>query len=93
VYDRQPNGRELTLAVRGSLMDRDEWRGPRFGAVLVFYDRETRSCWWEGTGKCLTGPLTGQRLEEFPAEKHVTWADWRRRHPETLVFSWEGREE
>lgn len=88
------DGKEMVFGVRGSLAEDGAWRGvDRLGAMIVFYDQETRSCWWEGNGACMVGDNTGKRLAEIPSEKNVTWAEWRSKHPRTLVFSYEGMQQ
>ena len=94
MYDRVVNGKELVFGIRGSLAERGDWRGvDRMGAMIVFYDTATKSCWWEGNGSCMSGIHDGHRLKEIPAEKNVTWQEWVSKHPDTLVFSYNGQEE
>lgn len=64
-----------TLGVSGML-----WRDS-----LVMYDRATRSLWSQVNGRAVAGPMKGKRLEEFPSQQ-MTWAEWKRRHPDTLVL-------
>lgn len=75
-YRAELTGRRLRFGVSGLLYNSD----------VLFYDRETESLWSQlGTG-AVTGPFKGQRLTPFPLS-HTTWADWRDRHPDTLVLS------
>ena len=64
-----------TLGVSGRL-----WRD-----ALVMYDRESRSLWSQITGEAVAGPAKGAKLEEVPS-RMTTWAEWRGRHPDTLVL-------
>lgn len=49
------------------------------------FDRATKSLWSQLLGKAVAGPLEGRELTEIPSEQ-TTWADWKRRHPDTLVL-------
>lgn len=71
----QVNETPTTLGVSGKL-----WRDS-----LIMYDRATRSLWSQVNGQAVAGPLKGRRLEQVPSEL-TTWADWKRRHPDTLVL-------
>jgi len=82
VYSRDVDGRTLTLGVSGKL-----WNNAQ-----VMYDRETNSLWSHLTGAAIRGPLKGARLTMLAATPRVTWAAWRKRHPETLALSLHGRE-
>jgi hypothetical protein len=53
---------------------------------VLLYDRETESLWSQLMKQAVTGPMRGTRLEQV-AMSHTTWADWRRRYPDTLVLS------
>lgn len=64
-----------TFGVSGKL-----WR-----SALVMYDRQTLSLWSQIDGKVMAGPSTGNVLDELPSQL-TTWADWRVRHPESLVL-------
>ncbi|MDA8110773.1 MAG: DUF3179 domain-containing protein [Betaproteobacteria bacterium] len=75
-YRSSLGGRTLTFGVSGLLYNSD----------VLFYDRETQSLWSQFLDKAISGPLKGARLEEI-ALTHTTWADWRSRHPRTLVLS------
>jgi len=61
-------------------------------ASLVMRDRETDSWWSIMTSDAIGGELVGTDLVELPRGEKVTWKDWRRRHPDTLVLSVEGEE-
>lgn len=61
-------------------------------ASLVMRDRETDSWWSIMTSDAIGGELDGVELVEFPRGEKVTWKDWRRRHPDTLVLSVDGEE-
>jgi hypothetical protein len=56
----------------------------------LMFDRETLSLWNQFTGEPVAGPLveSGIRLAIRPVAI-TSWADWRRRHPETTVLSLE----
>jgi hypothetical protein len=60
----------------------------------LMYDKATHSLWSTLNGTPVVGPLVGQGLElQTRPVVTTTWAEWRRRHPDTLVLSLEtGRE-
>jgi hypothetical protein len=53
---------------------------------LVMYDRESESWWQQFDGEAIVGRYTGTRLRQLPA-RIVSWADFRRRHPNDLVLT------
>jgi hypothetical protein len=55
------------------------------GANEVQKDLETGSSWQQASGYAIDGPLKGTRLKLYPAVR-TTWAEWRRRYPQTLVL-------
>ncbi len=61
-------------------------------ASLVMRDRETDSWWSIITGDAIGGALQGTELKEVPVAEKMTWAEWKKRHPDTLVLSVDGRE-
>lgn len=52
---------------------------------LLFVDRQTSSVWSQLRGSAVAGPLAGTPLVSLPAMQS-TWAFWRTRHPDTLVW-------
>ena len=50
------------------------------------YDRDTGSWWSQATGRSIRGPLEGRALTMIPAAM-MSWGEWRRLHPDTLVLS------
>ena len=68
-------GRRLTFDIFGLLKD-----------VLTMVDRETKSVWTHLEGKALQGPMKGTRLKMVPLPQ-MTWSEWKRSHPGTLVLS------
>lgn len=69
-------GRSLSFGVSGLLYNSD----------MLLYDRQTQSLWSQLMRQAISGPLRGRRLRQVVME-HTTWADWSRRHPDTLVLS------
>jgi len=69
-------GKTLQFGVSGLLYNSD----------VLLYDRETESLWSQLMTKAVTGRLSGKRLTQIPLQ-HTTWADWRAKHPHTLVLS------
>jgi len=70
------DGQALTFGVSGLLYNSD----------VLLYDRQTESLWSQIMTTAITGPMQGQRLTMTPVA-HTSWADWRERHPDTLVLS------
>ena len=60
--------------------------GLLYNSDVLLYDRETQSLWSQLLMKAISGPLKDTALPLIPLE-HTTWADWRKRHPDTLVLS------
>ena len=75
-YAARAGGRTTTFGVSGLLYNSD----------LLLYDRATQSLWAQITAQAITGPLKGEKLASV-ALTHTTWADWKMRHPDTLVLS------
>ncbi len=82
MYGRDYQGRELHFEPSGGLLY----------SALVMQDKETDSYWSIMTGDALAGDLRGEALQELPLGEKVQWGKWRRRHPDTLVLSVDGRE-
>ncbi len=78
MYDPRINGQRYTFGVSGLLYQRN----------LLLYDRQTESLWSQLMGKAVAGPLTGTPLRLLPAV-HTTWEKWRKKHPRTLVLSFD----
>ncbi|HVG53666.1 MAG TPA: DUF3179 domain-containing (seleno)protein [Vicinamibacterales bacterium] len=55
------------------------------GANEVQKDLETGTSWQQATGEAIEGPLKGTRLTLYPVVR-TTWAEWRKRHPHTVVL-------
>lgn len=75
-FSAEVSGRRLNFGVSGLLYNSD----------MLLYDRETQSLWSQLKAQAVTGPLKGTRLKAIPLA-HTSWADWRKRHPRTLVLS------
>ncbi len=56
----------------------------------LMFDRQTDSLWNQFTGKPVAGPLvnSGIELKALPVAT-TSWAEWRRKHPDTKVLSLE----
>lgn len=78
VFQRRVGERNLTFGVSGLLYNSD----------VLLYDRQTESLWSQIEARAVTGEHRGQALSPVPVE-HTSWSDWRRRHPDTLVLSFE----
>ena len=55
------------------------------GANEVQKDVETGTSWQQATGEAIDGPLKGTRLKPYPVVR-TTWAEWRKRYPDTMVL-------
>ena len=75
-FDRLFDGVELDFGVSGNLRNSD----------LIMYDRQTHSWWQQFTGESIVGKYAGRNLEQLPASI-VSFADFRRAHPEGQVLS------
>ena len=54
----------------------------------LMYDHATKSMWSTLTGSPVVGPLVGRGIElKWLHVVTTTWAEWRARHPATLVLS------
>lgn len=75
-YLSETNGKPLSFGVSGLLYNSD----------VLLYDRQTDSLWSQLLSQAVSGPLRGARLISVPLT-HTTWADWKKRHTDTLVLS------
>ena len=76
VFSRRLGDRVLTFGNTSALYESD----------MVMLDYETGSYWWQVAGEAIVGELTGDRLEVLPSMT-LTWGEWKRLHPDTLVLS------
>ena len=76
MYARTVGSRELTFGVSGML-----WR-----ENLVMYDRQTDSWWAQALGLAIQGEYEGTELEMYPSQM-MTWGEWVKLHPDTLVLA------
>ena len=76
VFAGEEGGRPLTFGVSGLLYNSD----------VLLYDRQSESLWSQILAQAVTGPRKGDRLTVVPS-RMTSWADWRARHPDTLVLS------
>jgi hypothetical protein len=60
--------------------------GLLYNSDMLLYDRDTESLWSQIKMQAISGQHKGKRLQPIALE-HTTWADWRQRHPKTLVLS------
>lgn len=62
--------------------------GMLYRSNKLMYDRQTNSLWNQFSGKPAVGTLVGSGIELKTRPVTITtWADWRRRNPETRVLS------
>lgn len=80
VYDTRHDGVEHRLGTSGFL----------YRSNKLMYDQATQSLWNTLWGRPVIGPLVGQGIElEALSVVTTTWGEWRRRHPETRVLSFD----
>ena len=60
--------------------------GLLYNSDVLLYDRATQSLWSQILSRAISGPLKGTALAPVPMT-HTSWADWRGRHPTSLVLS------
>lgn len=75
-FSANVGGLEMKFGVSGLLYNSD----------VLLYDRQTDSLWSQIMAKAVTGSMKGTRLKMLPLS-WTTWADWKKRYPETLVLS------
>jgi hypothetical protein len=75
VYAREVDGKELTFGVSGKLIEDS----------LVMYDRQTDSLWPQIDGTAISGSYQGKELRPI-ASSLLTWKEWKKLHPDTLVL-------
>ncbi len=76
VFDRVIDGKELTFGISGLLYQSD----------VLFYDHQSSSLWSQLEMKAVSGPKAGTEMEVLPSVL-ATWAEWKKKHPNTLVLS------
>jgi hypothetical protein len=77
VYGREIQGRTLNFEASGGLIH----------ASLIMQDRETDSYWSIMTGEAIAGKMKGAKLTTLPIGEKVSWKEWVKKHPDTLVLS------
>lgn len=82
MYGREIDGKTYTFEPSGGLLN----------ASLVMLDAETGSYWSIMTDEAIYGAAEGQELRHLPGSVKITFGEWRRRHPSTVVLSVEGKE-
>ncbi|RNJ80627.1 MAG: DUF3179 domain-containing protein, partial [Nitrosopumilus sp. B06] len=78
VFERVIDGQTVEFGTSGKL----------YNSNLLMYDRLTESYWSQALGEAVKGELTGSVLELVPFDV-ITWGDWKKLHPDTLVLSTE----
>lgn len=69
-------GEPRTFGVSGLLYNND----------VLLYDRETESLWSQILSRAVSGHSKRSELQMIPL-LYTTWADWKKRHPESVVLS------
>lgn len=75
-YYARVGGQVLRFGVSGLLYNSD----------MLLYDRQTESLWSQIRKQAVSGIMKGERLQSIPLI-HTSWADWKQRHPDSLVLS------
>jgi hypothetical protein len=81
VYDRSYDDRDLNFEPSGAL----------YQGSLMMRDQETDSWWSIMSSTAVQGEMEGAPLRELPYSTKTTWGEWRRRHPDSLVLSIDGK--
>ncbi|MEO0443527.1 MAG: DUF3179 domain-containing protein [Pseudomonadota bacterium] len=77
-YKTKVNGKVHQLGTSGFL----------YRSNKLMYDKETQSLWSTMTGKPVVGPLVDKGIQlDYVGVVTSTWAEWKRRHPNTRVLS------
>ena len=75
MWKRQAAGQNLTFHLAGINNQN-----------FLMRDQETGSFWQQVSGKCISGPLKGEKLELVPGEE-LTFALWRQEAPDGTVLA------
>lgn len=75
-FEATRGNKTLSFGVSGLLYNSD----------VLLYDRQTESLWSQIMRTAISGPFKGEKLKSVPIS-HTSWADWKKRHPGTLVLS------
>lgn len=75
-FESNINGSNLEFGVSGLLYNSD----------VLLYDRQSESLWSQIMSQAISGDFKGQKLKRLPLQ-HTNWADWIKKHPDTLVLS------
>ncbi len=75
-FAAQAGAQKHTFGVSGLLYNSD----------VLLYDRETESLWSQIMARAVSGPRKNTPLTVLALD-HTSWADWRARHPDTLVLA------
>ncbi|MEO9964650.1 MAG: DUF3179 domain-containing (seleno)protein [Reichenbachiella sp.] len=87
IYNRNYGDRLLTFGLSGyTYFDPEVWEGLD---GFVLWDRETESLWWPLTGKAVSGPLEGVRLQEMDEQywEDLKWTDVKEKYPDVVVLA------
>jgi hypothetical protein len=76
VFERTLDGEPVEFGVSGMLRKSD----------LVMYDRKTETLWQQFTGEAIVGDLTGQTLDQLPAQI-ISYQQFRQNFPSGEVLS------
>ncbi len=76
MYSRELDGDVLEFGVSGKL-----WQN-----ALLMYDGKTASLWSQITGEAVGGEMKGKKLRWVAGIPRVTWGEWRKQHPRTVIL-------
>lgn len=68
----------LTFGISGLLYNSD----------VLLYDHQTESLWSQLMGKAISGPLSGEELEQIPTDR-MTWEQWEKLNLNTTLGAYE----
>lgn len=78
VFYSAVDNKPYTFGVTGHISNSD----------MLFFDHQTESLWSQIGMQALTGKMSGTKLNPLPV-LHTTWAFWKKKHPHTLVLSFD----
>ncbi len=80
VFDRKLGGKTLTFAVEGGKSG-----AGGDGNCRYMRDRETNSRWLRLTGRAVSGPMKGKKLEQIPSTLSF-WYGWKDYYPRSEIY-------
>ncbi len=83
MYSRDVAGQVRNFEASGSL----------YHSALVMQDSVTDSYWAVISSEAIAGADQGTALTQLPISEKITWGEWKKLHPETVILSVDGAED